>query len=128
MVSTELQSVLSSISLGTSTNPIPSGLVINCKPDEWAIFNPPAGQTCGDWAQEFVSVAGGYIDNLNDTIACRYCQFRVGDEFYTPLNIDFGNRWRDAFILFSFFGESFAPLAFDTIALTYDASSIKSST
>ncbi|KAJ3545283.1 hypothetical protein NMY22_g2500 [Coprinellus aureogranulatus] len=79
------------------------GLVIQCRPDEWAVFNPPDGQTCGEWAQDFVTVAGGYIDNVNDTIACRYCQFRFGDEFYTPLNIDFSNRWRDAFILFAFF-------------------------
>jgi len=28
---------------------------------------------------------------------------QVGDQFFTPLNISFDNRWRDAFILFSFF-------------------------
>lgn len=66
------------------------------------MFNPPDGQTCGEWAQDFVDVVGGYIDNISDTVACRYCQYAVGDEYYTPLNIDFGNRWRDAFILFSF--------------------------
>ncbi|KAF5332541.1 hypothetical protein D9611_005143 [Ephemerocybe angulata] len=79
------------------------GLVIRCKPDEFATFNPPDGQTCGEWAQDFVNVVGGYIENISDTAACRYCQYSVGDEFYTPLNIDYGNRWRDAFILFSFF-------------------------
>ncbi|KAJ2936375.1 hypothetical protein H1R20_g720, partial [Candolleomyces eurysporus] len=79
------------------------GLVIRCKSDEFAVFNPPSGQTCGQWAGEFVQTFGGYIDNLNDTIACRYCQFSVGDEFYTPLNISYGNRWRDAWILFAFF-------------------------
>ncbi|KAF8665434.1 hypothetical protein AX16_000453 [Volvariella volvacea WC 439] len=79
------------------------GLEIFCKPDEWAIFDPPAGQTCADWGQPFVEVFGGYIDNLADTVACRYCQFRVGDEFFVPLNIEYGNRWRDAWILFAFF-------------------------
>jgi len=82
-----------------------SGLIVRCKPDEFAIFNPPAGQTCAQWAGDFVNAFGGYIDNLDATSACRYCQFSVGNEFYEPLNISFGHRWRDAFILFSFIGE-----------------------
>ncbi|KAF9010854.1 ABC-2 type transporter-domain-containing protein [Cyathus striatus] len=81
------------------------GLVIRCKSDEFAIFDPPSGQTCQQWGQDFVNAVGGYIDNLNDTTACRYCQYSVGDQFYTPLNISFSNRWRDAFILFSYVGE-----------------------
>ncbi|TFK42022.1 pleiotropic drug resistance ABC transporter [Crucibulum laeve] len=78
------------------------GLIIRCKPDEFAIFDPPSGQTCGDWASSFADTVGGYIDNTSDTSACRYCQYKVGDEFYTPLNISFDERWRDAFILFAF--------------------------
>ena len=57
------------------------------------------------WGQDFVNVFGGYIDNLNATAACRYCQFKVGDEFFLPLNIKYSLRWRDAFILFAFFGK-----------------------
>ncbi|KAG6817582.1 hypothetical protein H0H87_006959 [Tephrocybe sp. NHM501043] len=79
------------------------GLFITCKPDEFNIFNPPSGQTCADWGSAFVDKFGGYIENLNDTIACRYCQYRVGEQFYEPLNIKYSLRWRDAFILFSFF-------------------------
>ncbi|KAK1229304.1 ATP-binding cassette transporter snq2 [Marasmius sp. AFHP31] len=79
------------------------GLQIRCRSDEWAIFTPPSGQTCQEWAGDFVNVFGGYLDNGNDTSSCRYCQYSVGDEFYTPLNIDYGNRWRDAFIIFAFF-------------------------
>jgi ABC-type multidrug transport system permease subunit len=86
-----------------------SGLYIQCRNDEFAIFDPPVGQTCGQWAQEFADVVGGYIENANATVGCQYCQFRYGDEFYTPLNIAFGNRWRDAFILFAFFGELLLP-------------------
>ncbi|KDR85534.1 hypothetical protein GALMADRAFT_234460 [Galerina marginata CBS 339.88] len=79
------------------------GLVIKCKPDEFAVFNPPSGQTCYAWAQTFVNTFGGHLDNPLDTAGCRYCQFKVGDEFFVPLNIAFSNRWRDAFILFSYF-------------------------
>lgn len=80
--------------------------MIKCKPDEFTTFNPPSGQTCSDWAKDFTGAFGGYIENLNDTVNCRYCQFEVGDQFFLPLNIKFSERWRDAFILFSFFGQS----------------------
>ncbi|KAF8659504.1 hypothetical protein AX14_007561 [Amanita brunnescens Koide BX004] len=79
------------------------GLVITCKSDEFAIFDPPTGQTCSQWAQPFVDAFGGYIDNLNATVACRYCQYKVGDEFYTPLNISQDTRWRNVWIIFAFF-------------------------
>ena len=79
------------------------GLRITCKPDEFAVFNPPEAQTCSAWAGEFVSAFGGYLDNANDTSACRYCPYSVGEDFFLPLNISYGTRWRDAFILFGFF-------------------------
>jgi len=80
-----------------------TGLVIKCRPDEFAMFNPPANQTCSTWAQDFVNVFGGYLDNPLSTSDCRYCQFAVGDQFFDPLNIMFSNRWRDVFIVFAFF-------------------------
>ncbi|KAF8555113.1 pleiotropic drug resistance ABC transporter [Imleria badia] len=79
------------------------GLVIECASDEFNVFNPPANQTCQEWAGDFVNAFGGYLDNPLATTMCRYCQYSVGDEFFTPLNISFDNRWRDAFILFSYF-------------------------
>ena len=81
-----------------------SGVVIKCQPDEFAVFNPPANQTCSTWAQDFVNVFGGYLDNPSSSSDCRYCQFAVGDQFFDPLNISFSNRWRDVFIIFAFFG------------------------
>jgi ATP-binding cassette, subfamily G (WHITE), member 2, SNQ2 len=53
------------------------GLVIRCKSDEFAVFNPPSGQTCQNWAGEFVTEFKGYIDNPNATESCRYCQYAV---------------------------------------------------
>ncbi|OBZ78638.1 Brefeldin A resistance protein [Grifola frondosa] len=78
------------------------GLVVRCKPEEFTLFSPPEGQTCQNWAEEFVTGFGGYLDNPNDTTACRYCQYSVGDEFFLPLNIRYENRWRDVWILFAF--------------------------
>lgn len=72
--------------------------------NEFSTFNPPSGQQCGEYAAAFVQQAGGYIDNLNATVACKYCTYSVGDEFYTPLTITFGHRWRDLGILIAFVG------------------------
>lgn len=104
-----------------------SGLKITCKPEEFAVFNPPSGQTCVAWAQDFVNAAGGYLDNPNDSASCRYCQYsvsdndtwsrdfvltpgKVGDEFFLPLNIRFSHRWRDVGIYVCFFGTFLHPL------------------
>jgi hypothetical protein len=54
-----------------------SGLQIRCKPGEFAVFNPPPGQSCGTWANDFVNAFGGYLDNPSDAQACRYCQYKA---------------------------------------------------
>ena len=79
------------------------GLKIECKSNEFSVFEPPEGQTCSAWANEFVSAFGGYLDNANDTSACRYCPYSVGEDFFVPLKIRYDDRWRDAFVLFGFF-------------------------
>ena len=79
------------------------GLKIQCKPDEFAVFDPPEGQTCSTWANEFVSSFGGYLDNANDTSDCRYCPYAVGEDYFLPLNIRYEDRWRDVWVLFAFF-------------------------
>ncbi|KAF9003766.1 hypothetical protein BDZ89DRAFT_884191, partial [Hymenopellis radicata] len=56
-------------------------LVIQCKPEEFVVFNPPSGQTCAAWAGDFMGYYGGYLENPNATDACHYCQYQVGDEF-----------------------------------------------
>ena len=39
------------------------GLKITCKPIEFAVFQPPSGQTCVQWAGDFVNAGVGYLDN-----------------------------------------------------------------
>lgn len=64
---------------------------------------------------------GGYVDNPNDSVNCRYCEYsvsttpdppgalaevnQVGDQYFEPLNIRYENRWRDTWILFCFFSK-----------------------
>lgn len=79
-------------------------LFIYCEPQEFSTFSPPAGQTCQQWASSFVQAVGGYIDNPDATADCRYCQYRVGDDFLRGLNISFDDRWRDLGIFVAYIG------------------------
>ncbi|GAA5965734.1 hypothetical protein JCM21900_006739 [Sporobolomyces salmonicolor] len=68
------------------------GLEIACKESEFSTFTPPSGQTCEQWAGPYISAVGGYLNNPNDSTNCQYCTYAVGDQFYTPLDISFGDR------------------------------------
>ncbi|KAJ2720377.1 ATP-binding cassette transporter snq2 [Coemansia sp. Benny D115] len=75
---------------------------VTCRQREFYIFEPPTGQTCNDYAGDWINSAIGYINNPNATSACEYCSFKVGDEFYKSLNWSFAHRWRNIGILFGF--------------------------
>ncbi|KAL9053250.1 MAG: hypothetical protein Q9206_004009 [Seirophora lacunosa] len=66
-----------------------------CTPAEFNTFTSPAGTSCGDYMADFFAAGGpGYLAE-NATEMCRYCAYKVGDEFSGPLGLDFANRWRD---------------------------------
>ncbi|KAF8743104.1 ABC transporter, partial [Rhizoctonia solani] len=78
------------------------GLPIICQASEFSIFQPPSGETCQQWAGDFVNATVGYLDNPAATADCRYCPYSVGDEFYAGLDISFSTRWRDLGIMLAF--------------------------
>ncbi|GAA5916936.1 hypothetical protein JCM6882_003833 [Rhodosporidiobolus microsporus] len=71
------------------------GLEVNCRTSEFRVFDPPAGQTCSEWAGAYVSVAGGYLADLNATSGCQYCQYSSGDGFLQTMSLDYSKRGRD---------------------------------
>ncbi|KAK1997715.1 ABC-2 type transporter [Colletotrichum falcatum] len=81
-------------------------LRVFCTKAELNPFTAPAGQTCGEYMQPFFDNGGpGYLAN-NDTSSCEYCAYKVGDEFYKPLGLDFSHRWRDIGIFAAFIGSN----------------------
>jgi len=72
---------------------------VRCASDEFSIFNVPVGQTCQQYASEFLKTATGYINNPYATEACQYCQYSKGQDFYEGLNMDFEHRWRNVGIM-----------------------------
>ncbi|KFA80751.1 hypothetical protein S40288_05551 [Stachybotrys chartarum IBT 40288] len=78
------------------------GLEVNCRSAEFNRFSAPDGQTCGEYMEDFFSRgAPGYLRS-NDTQACEYCAFGVGNEFFEPLGLSFDNRWRDLGVFAAF--------------------------
>jgi ATP-binding cassette subfamily G (WHITE) protein 2 (SNQ2) len=61
------------------------GRSVHCRPSELQIFQPSGGQTCADYARDFLSMATGYIANPDATEACQYCQYSFGQDFFAPL-------------------------------------------
>ncbi|KAK9767895.1 ATP-binding cassette transporter snq2 [Basidiobolus ranarum] len=79
---------------GLVTNEL-HGFTVRCKSDEFLIFNPPSGQTCRQYAADFLTSAAGYLNNPNAATSCEYCPMSVGDNFYDPLGWNYSHRWRN---------------------------------
>jgi len=66
-----------------------------CAPKEAAMFNPPDGQSCYQFAQSYVDGIGrGYLTNPNATSECGYCQYRNGVEYMASLNVNPSDKWK----------------------------------
>ncbi|KAI8989100.1 pleiotropic drug resistance ABC transporter [Trametes punicea] len=82
---------------------------IQCSPVELVTIQPPLGQTCSQYLNSYISLAGGYITNPDATSGCQYCSFSTTDAFLgTSFNIFYSHHWRDlgifaAFICFNVF-------------------------
>ncbi|RPA94852.1 hypothetical protein L873DRAFT_1386550 [Choiromyces venosus 120613-1] len=81
--------------ISTALHDIP----VSCANNEWVTFQPPSGQTCGEYSAEWISSASGTIANLEARENCRYCQYKVRDEFLEILEIKYLTHWRDLGIL-----------------------------
>ncbi|GMG03756.1 unnamed protein product [Aspergillus oryzae] len=82
--------------------------VVQCSPSEMSIFDPPSGQTCGEYMSSFMSMAGGQLSNPNATSDCNYCSVAVADDFLSSVNIYWSERWRNfglmwVYIVFNIF-------------------------
>ena len=81
-----------------------SGVPVRCEESEITLFNPPPGQTCGQYANDLIRtyVGSGYLTNPDATSACGYCQYASGDEYLATVNVKHSNMWRDFGIFLAF--------------------------
>jgi ABC-type multidrug transport system ATPase subunit/ABC-type multidrug transport system permease subunit len=87
---------------------------IQCTESEFAVFDPPSGQTCAQYLEAWLGGPGSANNLVNGdaTADCRVCQYREGKDYLATINLGehvFG--WRDAGICVLF--------AFSSYALVY---------
>jgi ABC-type multidrug transport system permease subunit len=84
------------------------GRPVTCSASETSIFDPPSGQTCGQYLAPFLEMAPGRLQNPDSKDSCRYCTFDNADQYLAGSNIFWSQRWRNfgimwAYILFNIF-------------------------
>ncbi|THH03170.1 hypothetical protein EW145_g6471 [Phellinidium pouzarii] len=73
---------------------------IECSSSEFAVLDPPPGQTCLDYLRASISSSGGYVANGFATTSCQYCPARTTDAFLARnFNIFYAHRWRNVGIV-----------------------------
>jgi ABC-type multidrug transport system permease subunit len=74
---------------------------IECAESELAIFDPPLGQTCGQYLAAWNAGPGSRtnLTNPDATSGCRVCEYSRGSDYLYTVNLkDYCYGWRDAAI------------------------------
>lgn len=101
---------------------------IVCAANELANFDPPLGQTCGQYLASYLQTAPGQLLNPAATKGCAYCPLRTSDQFLAGSAISWDTRWRNwgigfAYIIFNIAMAIFLYWAFRV--KKWDAASMK---
>jgi ATP-binding cassette subfamily G (WHITE) protein 2 (PDR) len=72
---------------------------VRCADNEYLVFTPPQGQSCGDYMANYKSVYGGYPLDPNSTTDCRYCSIEDTNVFLSSVHANYTDVWRNFGIL-----------------------------
>ncbi|VEU22722.1 DEKNAAC103794 [Brettanomyces naardenensis] len=75
---------------------------VYCSANEFVSFPPPAGMTCGEYMDLYISAAGGYLKDDSATDVCSFCSLSTTDGYLKSVHINYDNRWRDWGIFFCY--------------------------
>lgn len=78
------------------------GRSVACSSKEFSVFDPPSGQTCGEYMKDFLSTATGYLRDENATSNCGYCAFSNADQYLLTVGIKYSYVWRNIGFLCAF--------------------------
>ncbi|ODV96600.1 hypothetical protein PACTADRAFT_48431 [Pachysolen tannophilus NRRL Y-2460] len=68
---------------------------ITCAEQEYVIFPPPSGMTCGEYMEDYISTAGGYLKSPSSTDSCSYCTMQYTNDYLATLPTSYSKRWRN---------------------------------
>lgn len=79
-----------------------------CSSQEVAVFNPPSGQTCGEYLADYLATSGAQLQNPTATASCQVCSLSISDQFLAGVGVSWDQRWRNwgivwAYIVFNIF-------------------------
>ncbi|KAF6515816.1 hypothetical protein HZS61_004557 [Fusarium oxysporum f. sp. conglutinans] len=87
-----------------------SGDPVVCSQSELAVFQPPAGDTCGSYMQPYLEQgATGTLLNPSAAANCSYCPLQYADQILARSGMYYQDRWRD-------WAFGFAYIAFNILA------------
>lgn len=88
---------------GGSTSNLLRPVPVNCSATDLAVFDPPSGQSCADYAAAFLARSTGYLVNPDATADCGYCPYSAGSEYAATMDFHVGQKWRDwgVFLVFA---------------------------
>lgn len=79
------------------------GRQVQCNDAELRVFDPPSGQTCGEYLTKYATAAMGSIYNENATSGCQYCSMKEADQYLAVREIYWEDRWRNYGIFWCYF-------------------------
>jgi ABC-type multidrug transport system permease subunit len=80
---------------------------VYCAENEFTRFIPANG-TCGEYMSSYINTFGGYLQDPENTIECKFCSISDTNVFLARVNANYDDRWRNfgilwAFIIFNIF-------------------------
>lgn len=72
---------------------------VQCSELELILFQPPAGQTCGEYLMSFPV---GSLYNPTATSNCQYCPMESTDQFLESVGIYYDERFRDYGLIWAY--------------------------
>ncbi|KAB8235266.1 ABC-2 type transporter-domain-containing protein [Aspergillus alliaceus] len=79
------------------------GRRVECNAAELSVFDPPQGETCGDYMARYIAKAGGQLYNKDATSGCEYCSMDSADQYLAARWISWDERWRNYGIFWAYF-------------------------
>ncbi|CAG5179318.1 uncharacterized protein ALTATR162_LOCUS9143 [Alternaria atra] len=86
---------LVSTMMSTGVHDVP----VRCTVAETNIFQPPQGQTCGEYAGVFANASMVALYDPKVRQFCQFCQYAVTDVYLGALNTSYDGRWRSFCLL-----------------------------
>jgi ABC-type multidrug transport system permease subunit len=79
-----------------------------CAQNEYVVFPPPEGKTCGEYMQAYIKSAGGYLVDESSNSTCTYCTIGDSNVFLAGVRSHYDERWRNfglmwVYIIFNVF-------------------------